>query len=91
MSEIVDEGGERPVFRVYEQDDPGSCFEGAATSKPWTDILKAVAAARQENRANTISGALAFLLDSAIVARLIQNLPDAEECANYQWRTFEEE
>jgi chromodomain-helicase-DNA-binding protein 7 len=88
VSEIIDDGGPRPLFRVYEQDHPNVCFEGAAASAPWTSILKAVSASRREKKANTISGPLAYLLDSPIVARLIQAQPGARDCENYQWRTF---
>jgi chromodomain-helicase-DNA-binding protein 7 len=88
VSEIVDTGGPKPVFRVYIEDNPRVCFEGATTSQPWVLILKAVAAKRREKKSNTISGPMAYCLDRPIVQRLIQELPGARQCKNYAWVDF---
>jgi chromodomain-helicase-DNA-binding protein 7 len=88
ISEIVDLGGPKPVFRVYLEDDPSIKYEGESTSQPWTSILKQLSAKKKEKHANTISGPMAFGLDRPIVQRLIQQLPGAKDCKKYIWLEF---
>jgi chromodomain-helicase-DNA-binding protein 7 len=90
VSEIVDNGGPRPVFRVYMEENPRVSFEGLTTSQPWVLILKAVSAKKREKHSNTISGPMAYGLDRPLVQRLIQQLPGARQCKNYIWVDFKD-
>jgi chromodomain-helicase-DNA-binding protein 7 len=47
VSEIVDTGGPKPLFRVSMEDNPKVSFEGTTTSQPWVLILKAVSAKKR--------------------------------------------
>jgi hypothetical protein len=90
VSEIIDTGGPRPLFKVYIEDNPKVSFEGATTSQPWVTILKTVSAKKREKHSNTISGPMAYGLDRPIVQRLIQHLPGARQCSNYIWMDFKD-
>jgi hypothetical protein len=83
FSEIID-GGDAPIFRVWMEGREDSVFEGASPTAPWTQVLRAVAVARQNpSKSASVSGPEAFLLASPLVLQLIQGLPDAEKCTRY--------
>ena len=86
ISEIVDKGGDAPVFRIYPQDRPKECIEGETTSSPWVTALRTLSSIRGEKKANTISGPEAFLLSHPTTIYLIQHMEHARECSNYFWK-----
>lgn len=86
ISEIVDKGGDAPVFRIYPQDRPKECIEGETTSSPWVTALRTLSSIRGEKKANTISGPEAFLLSHPTTIYLIQHMEHARECSNYVWK-----
>ncbi|OHT07029.1 hypothetical protein TRFO_24755 [Tritrichomonas foetus] len=92
ISEIIDNGGDAPVFRIYPQDDPDTYIEGETPSSPWVIALKTLSDIRGEKgKANTISGPEAFLLSHPSTIYLIQKLPGIKDCVNYVYRPIDGE
>jgi chromodomain-helicase-DNA-binding protein 7 len=88
--EILDTGGETPLFRVTMDDHPEISFEGNSPSYPWKLIAKMVVDVRGgDHGAVTLSGPRYFGLMSRAICYLIQQMDGAERCANYVMRPFE--
>ncbi|EAX93144.1 F/Y-rich N-terminus family protein [Trichomonas vaginalis G3] len=86
-SSIHDTGDDTPVFRVTV---PNSdlVFEGAAPSKPWLLVIKAIEDLKREqglaaNRSMTISGPDQYGLTNNLVMHLMRDMPGAEKCSRY--------
>jgi chromodomain-helicase-DNA-binding protein 7 len=89
-SEILDTGGETPLFRVTMDDHPEVSFEGNTPNSPWYLIAKMVSEARGgNNRGLGISGPTSFGLISPVICYLIQQMDGAEKCVNYVMQPFE--
>ncbi|OHT15638.1 hypothetical protein TRFO_14009 [Tritrichomonas foetus] len=87
VSEIVDNGGDSPLFKVYPEDDPTVGFKGETPSSPWVLLIKKVSQIKGEKRkSNTISGPEAYLLSNPITIYLIQQLPGAKDLEKYVWK-----
>ena len=91
ISEIIDNGGPKPLFRIYPENDPKSYIEGETPSYPWSTLLKKISELRKEKKSNTISGPEAFLLTHPSTIYLIQHLPGAKECSKYIFRPIQGE
>ena len=84
--EIVDDGGEYPLFRVSS--DEGS-FEGKTPIAPWRLINKKVNEINGVSDNETIiSGVEMFLLSNNAVSGLLQQLPNAKKCSRYIMRNI---
>lgn len=84
ISEIIDTGKDKPIFKIYPADRPKESLEGETPSAPWVMALKKLSHIRNEKgKANTISGPEAYLLSHPVTIYLIQHMPKAEECTNY--------
>jgi hypothetical protein len=75
ISEIVDQGGDSPIFRVYQEDDPSVCFEGETPTKAWNELARAInRKKKQKDHFRPHSGAEQFLLTSKNVQIRIDKL-----------------
>jgi hypothetical protein len=91
-SEILDAGGDIPVFRVTMDSHREISFEGNSPSTPWNIIATSVLKMRGGGSgAATLHGAECFGLTSPIICYLIQQMEGAEQCANYVMKQFEKE
>ena len=87
-SEIIDDGGPVPLFRVSCNDEGREAkFEGRTPTAPWALALKDIAT-RFKGKGKSISGPEAYLLASKTATFLIQQLPGADMCASYEKKDF---
>jgi chromodomain-helicase-DNA-binding protein 7 len=87
-SEIIDTGGETPLFRVTMDDHPDVCFEDNSLVLPWNRIARRIAELRGRKGQN-IGLPDYFGLSSPVICYLIQRMDGAEKCVNYVMRQFE--
>lgn len=88
ISEIADNGNEGPEFRVWQEDVPDTVFCGSTPTAPWSHALKAVASKKGDNaRIASISGPEAFQLAAQLTTYLIQQLPNADKCLGYTFKS----
>jgi hypothetical protein len=86
-SEIVDTGGQSPVFRVTMNDRPEVSFEGNSPTSPWNLIATRVMEIRGDKQgAHSLPGQKYFGLSSPVACYLIQRMDGADKCANYVMR-----
>jgi len=85
-SEIVD-GGERPLFQVTASDAPDKPGQGNSPTAAWTAILRKLNE-KSNKPFNAVSGPEYFGLAKGIISKLIQELPNADKCFNYQTQEF---
>lgn len=91
ISEIVDNGGPKPVFKVYMESDPSICFKADTPSAPWVSVLREISKVKGDSsKRNSISGPEAFLLDRPIIRKLIQEKEEAKLCKKYVFVDFED-
>ena len=86
-SSIHDNGGEDPLFRV-EIPNTSHVFEGNAPSKPWSDVMREVEAAKKRhhlplNKTTAVSGPEYFGLSAPQVREMMAKLPGAEQCTRF--------
>jgi hypothetical protein len=86
-SEIVDEGGAKPVFQVTPADDPQCVIRAPSSSAAWKAVLVAVNALRARTLGKTytssVSGPEYFGFAHPVVSRLLGTLPGVELCSRY--------
>jgi chromodomain-helicase-DNA-binding protein 7 len=87
ISEIVDTGGEAPIFRVTMEDHPEISFEGKAMHSGWSALSNAVADKRG-GRPIQVPGAAMYGLASPVTLYLIQEMEGADKCEKYIRRQF---
>lgn len=84
------DGGEFPIFRV-ESPDSAKVFEGSSPSFPWREVRIAVEKSRKNYKESDvvgISGPLYFGFPYDIVTYMIERLPNAKRCINYEFKTI---
>ncbi|KAL6061514.1 Chromodomain helicase hrp1 [Balamuthia mandrillaris] len=79
--EIVDNGGPRPEFRITTKDDPSLKVNGKSASAAWKQLWEIF---RSPHMSGHISGPALFGFSPQVKAA-IENLPNAEKCANYEF------
>jgi chromodomain-helicase-DNA-binding protein 7 len=90
ISEIIDTGGDLPLFRVTMESHPEISFESHYASIPWTAVGKKVLEMRgQGDRQLNVSGPPYFGLAHPVVCYLLQQMEGADKCVNYVMRPFE--
>lgn len=83
-SQIVD-GGDAPKFEVWSEDLPDRIFVGATPTGAWGFVVKLANELRgKKDASNSASGPDYFGLSNQIVAKLIEELPGANLCTNYE-------
>ncbi|TPX30923.1 hypothetical protein SmJEL517_g05612 [Synchytrium microbalum] len=86
-SSVVD-GGDGPRFQVVAEDAPDRQFVAVSPTGVWTAVMKAVNAARQKEHTNSVSGPDYFGFTQSTIAKLIQEMPNANLCKNYIQQDF---
>jgi len=88
--EIIDEGGEHPVFKVSCIDHPEYQYQGSTPSAPWAAVAQQVSQI-SGNAMASISGTSAYLFSNPITNHLIKNLPNVEKCIGFGTEVINEE
>ncbi|KAG0261327.1 hypothetical protein BG011_001101 [Mortierella polycephala] len=86
---IVDDG-DAPKFQIDAEDQPGLPIIAGTATGAWTHVVKAANLIRKRDHSNSASGPDYFGFSNATIAKMIQDLPNAEKCENYIMQRFEE-
>jgi chromodomain-helicase-DNA-binding protein 7 len=89
FSEILDEGGDSPVFLVSASEDETATFRGPSPTACWAGAMRLLGE-RFNISARGVSGPEAFLLSQPIVTVLIEALSGATECRQYVMKNLTE-
>ena len=87
-SRILD-GGDGPLFQVTAEDDPENPVAAPAASTTWTTIVRKVNEAKNKGQMCSASGPEYFGFGNPTIARLIQEMPNADKCKNYVMQPFQ--
>ncbi|KAI7894318.1 F/Y rich C-terminus-domain-containing protein [Mucor mucedo] len=86
----VEENGEQgPRFRVVADDCPDSPIIANSATGVWTAIVKSANEIRNRGHSNSASGPDYYGFTHATIAKMIQDLPGADQCENYVWQKFD--
>ena len=84
-SEILDQGGEGPIFRVIADDAPNDVIERDTASGAWVEVSLRCHKLRGSQRNKvTVSGTEMFGLSHPDIAALVLELPGVEKCEKFQ-------
>ncbi|RCH81684.1 hypothetical protein CU098_003296, partial [Rhizopus stolonifer] len=86
--EILD-GGDEPIFQLNADDNPTECWRGPTPTTVWTIAVRRAFAIRNMDYGHNPVGPDFFGLRKNTIAKMIQDLPDADKCKNYIWQNFE--
>ncbi|KAG0749343.1 hypothetical protein G6F29_004126 [Rhizopus arrhizus] len=86
--EILD-GGEEPIFQLNADDNPTECWRGPTPTTVWTIVVRRAFAIRNMDYGHNPVGPDFFGLRKNTIAKMIQDLPNANKCQNYIWQNFE--
>ncbi|KAI7901653.1 F/Y-rich N-terminus-domain-containing protein [Cokeromyces recurvatus] len=86
--EILD-GGDEPIFQLTADDNPNECWRGPTPTTVWTIAVRRAFAIRNMDYGHNPVGPDFFGLRKNTIAKMIQDLPDADKCKNYIWQNFE--
>ncbi|KAI9098599.1 F/Y-rich N-terminus-domain-containing protein [Phlyctochytrium arcticum] len=86
----ITDGGDGPRFHVTPDDAPDRGVTASTATGAWTSIIRVANAIRQRDHSNSASGPDYFGFSHPTVAKLIQDLPNADKCESYVWQKFEE-
>lgn len=86
---VVKDGGNAPIFEVTPEDAEDKKTSASSPTGAWISIVKAVNEMRNKDHSNSASGPDYFGFTSSTIAKLIQDLPNADKCKNYRWQKFE--
>lgn len=82
-----------PLFRLTCEDMPEAPIEGPTPSGVWAEVLDRVKPHREAQAGrklySTVSGPEQYGLSHGVIHKLIQELPDAKLCVNYDPTLFE--
>ncbi|KAI9490656.1 hypothetical protein BDB00DRAFT_836771 [Zychaea mexicana] len=84
---ILDNGRE-PKFEVTADDCPVT-YSGPTPTTVWTIIVRRAFAIRNQEYGHNPVGPDFFGLRKNTIAKMIQDLPNADKCSQYVWQTFE--
>ncbi|KAG0166251.1 hypothetical protein DFQ28_001471 [Apophysomyces sp. BC1034] len=85
----VEENGEQgPRFRVIADDCPDQPIIANSATGVWTAIVKRANEIRNREHSNSASGPDYYGFTHATIAKMIQDLPGADQCLNYVWQKF---
>lgn len=88
-SRILDGGPSGPLFEVTAEDDPEHPHTSATSTGVWSAIMRSAAALRKREPAGSASGPDFYGLGSATIMRLIEHLPGADRCTQYERKRYE--
>ncbi|KAF9953699.1 hypothetical protein BGZ72_005214 [Mortierella alpina] len=86
---VIDDG-EAPKFQIDAADQPGKPIIAGTATGAWTHVVKAANAIRRRDHSNSASGPDYFGFSNATIAKMIQDLPNADKCETYIMQRFEE-
>ncbi|KAG0378455.1 hypothetical protein BGX24_003813 [Mortierella sp. AD032] len=86
---VIDDG-EAPKFQIDAEDQPGKPIIAGTATGAWTHVVKTANAIRKRDHSNSASGPDYFGFSNATIAKMIQDLPHADECKSYISQRFEE-
>ncbi|GAB5593091.1 hypothetical protein Unana1_07991 [Umbelopsis nana] len=86
--EILD-GGKEPIFRLQADDNMDEVFTGPTCTTVWTIAVRRAFAVRNMEYGHNPVGPDFFGLRKNTIAKMIQDLPNADKCTNYIWQNFE--
>ncbi|ORY89974.1 hypothetical protein BCR43DRAFT_567178 [Syncephalastrum racemosum] len=86
--QILD-GGNEPIFSLEAEDNPGEVWRGPTPTTVWTIAVRRAFAIRQMDYGHNPVGPDFFGLRKNTIAKMIQDLPNANRCENYIWQNFE--
>lgn len=85
----IEDGGEGPRFVLTPEDQPDTPIIAATPTGAWTAAMRRANDLRNRSTTNSASGPEYFGLANPVITYLIQNLPNARSCENYQPVMFE--
>ncbi|KAI9312618.1 F/Y-rich N-terminus-domain-containing protein [Dichotomocladium elegans] len=84
----VEDGGDGPLFTIRAADTPDEDDISARTpTGAWAVVIKRANEVRQRESANAISGPEYFGFSNPLVIEMVEALPDAEKCVNYNFHS----
>ncbi|KAJ9057765.1 hypothetical protein DSO57_1019550 [Entomophthora muscae] len=84
---VLNDGGS-PSFRILADDNPVPII-GKTASGAWAAVISQANHIRGLKRKNTASGPENFGVADATISKMIQDLPNAQLCENYNWEEFQ--
>lgn len=88
-STILD-GGDGPRFHVLAADQPSDPIVANSATGAWTVVVKKSNEIRHREHSNSASGPDYYGFKHPTIAKMIQDLPGANQLTNYVWQNFEE-
>lgn len=88
-STILD-GGDGPRFHVLAADQPTEPIVANSATGAWTVVVRKSNEIRQREHSNSASGPDYYGFKHPTIAKMIQDLPGAQQLKNYVWQNFEE-
>ncbi|GAA5817099.1 hypothetical protein MFLAVUS_010639 [Mucor flavus] len=86
----IEENGEQgPKFRVIAEDCPQNPIIANSATGVWTTIVKSANEIRNRGHSNSASGPDYYGFTHATIAKMIQDLHNADQCENYVWQKFD--
>ncbi|KAF9583427.1 hypothetical protein BGW38_009498 [Lunasporangiospora selenospora] len=86
---VIDDG-EAPKFQIDAEDQPGKPIIAGTATGAWTHVVKAANLIRKRDHSNSASGPDYYGFSNATIAKMIQDLPNADKCPSYIMQRFEE-
>ncbi|KAF9167604.1 hypothetical protein DFQ26_003947 [Actinomortierella ambigua] len=86
---VIDDG-DAPKFMIEVGDQPGKPIIAGTATGAWTHVVKAANEIRKRDHSNSASGPDYFGFSNPTIAKLIQELADADKCEHYIMQRFEE-
>ncbi|KAI8070843.1 hypothetical protein BC940DRAFT_295702 [Gongronella butleri] len=83
------DGGDEPIFQLEADDNPGEVWRGPTPTTVWTIAVRRAFAIRNMDYGHNPVGPDFFGLRKNTIAKMIQDLPNADQCRNYVWQHFE--
>ncbi|CAM0136683.1 hypothetical protein VKS41_003491 [Umbelopsis sp. WA50703] len=86
---ILDGGETGPKYHVVADDAPNEPIIANSATGAWTVIVRRANEIRNRGHSNSASGPDYYGLTHPTIAKMIQDLPNADKCRNYVWQEFE--
>ncbi|KAF9994571.1 hypothetical protein BGZ80_000565 [Entomortierella chlamydospora] len=86
---VIDDG-EAPKFQIDAEDQPGNPIIAGTATGAWTHVVKTANQIRKRDHSNSASGPDYFGFSNATIAKMIQDLPNADKCKTYIMQRYEE-
>jgi len=84
------DGGDTPKFQVVAADNLDNVITANTATGTWTTIVKTANAIRKKAHSNSASGPDYYGFTHPTIAKMIQELPGADQCKQYVFQAFEE-